>query len=113
MKKYIITVIILLGFQFAKSQSLYQRYLTANKDTIRTQLRMAFLDYAEAQADTATKKNERLCKNGIAALGGGWYTDVLSFMYAVKENNAVPTDGQIRNFVVIVWARLAELESRR
>lgn len=113
MKKLILLTLIVIGFQTAKSQSLHQRLVTATKDTIRTQIRMAILDYAEMQVDTATKKNERLCKDLMVELGGGWFTNIFAFMYAVKENDTVPTDGKVRNFVVTVWGRVAELNTRR
>ncbi|HLO37980.1 MAG TPA: hypothetical protein VK173_05815 [Lacibacter sp.] len=114
MKKFIITAIILIAANFSFGQnSLYSRYVNANKDSIRVQLRMAVLDHAEAQVDTATKKNERLCKDALIALGSGWFTDVFAFMYAVKENDAVPTDSKIKTFVASVWMRVAELNTRR
>jgi hypothetical protein len=55
MKKYIITAILVLGFQLAKSQVYVQRYALANKDTVRTQVRMAVIEIATSYHDNQRK----------------------------------------------------------
>jgi len=61
MKKYIIAIAIIFAAQAATSQVYVQRYALANKDTVRTQVRMAAIEIATSYIDTSTNSNRRLC----------------------------------------------------
>lgn len=113
MKKIIVTAIILLGFQLAKSQVYVQRYALANKDTVRTQIRMAAIEIASSYVDTATNNNKRFCQDILAEPTQSWYVDLFAYPLAAIAANANPTDAQVKAGILSLWSRSAILNTRR
>jgi len=113
MKKYVITAIILLGFQFAKSQVYVQRYALANKDTVRTQVRMACIEIATSYIDTATNGNKRLCADILVQPTASWFIDLFVYPLASIAQSNTPTDAQVKAGVLSLWNRNALINTRR
>jgi hypothetical protein len=113
MKKYIITAILVLGFQLAKSQVYVQRYALANKDTVRTQVRMAVIEIATSYHDTATNGNKRLCAYVLSEPTASWWVDWFMYPLAAIAQSATPTDAQVKAGVLTLWVRNSYLSTRR
>lgn len=113
MKKYILTLSVILAFQAAKSQVYIQRFALANKDTVRTQVRMSAIEIASAQIDTATGPNQRFCADILGNTTAGWWIDLLIYPLAAIAQSASPTDAQVKTGVQSLWVRSGWLNTRR
>ena len=113
MKKYILAAIIVLGFTAAKSQVYVQRYALANKDTVRTQVRMACIEIATSYVDTATNGNKRLCADILSNTTASWWIDLFIYPLAAIAQTATPTDAQVKAGILTLWTRNAALNTRR
>lgn len=115
MKKLLILVLIVIGFQTAKSQtSIYwQRQALAYKDTVRTQVRMAIIEIATSYHDTATNGNKRLCSYVLSEPTASWWVDWFIYPLAAIAQTASPTDAQVKAGVLTLWSRNSYLATRR
>lgn len=114
MKKTILALAIIFAATFSFAQtSLHQRYLNANKDTIRTQVRMSAIDYAVEQIDTATNKNLRLCTYVLREPTSSVWVDMFIYQLVVTLNTTTPTDNQVRTIVLAIWNRVANINTAR
>lgn len=113
MKKYILTIAIIFAAQFAFSQVYVQRYALANKDTVRTQVRMACIEIATSYIDTATNANKRLCADILGNTTASWWIDLFIYPLAAISPTATPTDAQVKNGVLTLWSRNAIINTRR
>ena len=114
MKKYIIAAIVAIAFTTsAKSQVYIQRYALANKDTVRTQVRMACIEIATSYIDTATNGNKRLCADILSNTTASWWIDLFIYPLAAIAQTATPTDPQVKAGILNLWNRNAALNTRR
>lgn len=114
MKKIIITSIILFAGYFAEAQtSFQQRFLNANRDSIRTQIRMAVIEIATDRVDTATGPSRRLCFDILSQPTQSFWVDYFAYQLVVLINNPTPTDNAVRNNVLSMWDRVALINTRR
>ena len=114
MKKTILALAIIFAATFSFAQSGYQlRFNSANKDTIRTQVRMSVIDYAVEQIDTATNKNLRLCTYVLREPTASAWVDMFIYQLVVTLNTATPTDNQVRTIVLSIWNRVANINTTR
>jgi hypothetical protein len=119
MKKYIIAAILVLGFQMAKSQVYIQRYALSNKDTVRTQVRMAIIEIATSYVDTATNNdskvwyNKRLCQVVLAEPTAQFWVDWFIYPLAAIAQSATPTDAQVKAGVLTLWHRNTFFSTKR
>jgi hypothetical protein len=119
MKKYIIAAILVIGFQTAFSQVYVQRYALANKDTVRTQVRMACIEIATSYIDTATNKdsgawyNKRLCQGILNEPTASWWVDLFAYPLAAIAQSATPTDAQVKAGVLTLWYRNTFFATKR
>lgn len=113
MKKYIFTIAIIFAAQFAFSQVYIQRYALANKDTVRTQVRMACIEIATSYIDTATNANKRLCADILVQPTASWFIDLFIYPLAAISQTATPTDVQVKAGVLTLWNRNALVNTRR
>jgi hypothetical protein len=113
MKKYIITVIILLGFQFAKSQVYNIRHNYAYNDTVRVRFKMAAIEVAVERFDTANVANgsKRQADKIVAYPNDSRWLDRYVFPYAATANK-VPTDAEAKAYVILIWNRIAYLGTK-
>jgi hypothetical protein len=111
MKKYILTAIILLGFQFAKSQVYNVRHNYAYNDTLRVRVKMAVIDVAVERYDTSTNASKRLTMDVLAKPNNNVWLDMFVFQICVLVS-AMPTDAQTKTYVNGLWARCAILNTR-
>lgn len=112
MKKTLLSVAILLAFSTAKAQ--YQtRYNLANKDSVRTQIRMAAIEIASSYVDTATSANQRFCADILVAPTAGWFVDLFAYPLAAISQTATPTDAQVKAGILTLWVRSTLLNTRR
>jgi hypothetical protein len=113
MKKLILLALVIIGFQTAKSQVYIQRYALANKDTVRTQVRMACIEIATSYVDTATNGNKRLCADILVQPTASWFIDLFIYPLAAIAQSATPTDAQVKAGVLSLWNRNALINTRR
>lgn len=113
MKKYILTIAIIFAAQFAFSQVYVQRYTLANKDTVRTQVRMACIEIATSYIDTATNGNKRLCADILVSPTASWFIDLFIYPLAAIAQTSSPTDAQVKTGVLSLWNRNALINTRR
>lgn len=113
MKKYIIAAILVIGFQSAFSQVYVQRYALANKDTVRTQVRMACIEIATTYIDTATNGNKRFCADILGNPTASFWVDYFMYPLAAIAQSATPTDAQVKAGVLSLWNRNVQINTRR
>lgn len=113
MKKLILFALIIIGFQTVKSQVYIQRFALANKDTVRTQVRMAVIEIATSYVDTATNANKRLCADVLGNTTASWWIDLFIYPLAAIAQSATPTDAQVKAGVLSLWNRNALINTRR
>ena len=112
MKKLSLSLVITLcaTVSFAQYQT---RYTYANKDTLRNQIRMAVIDVAVDRIDTASNSSFRLCADVLSQPTASYWLDVFTYQIVVQLPTSTPTDGTIRNYVIALWVRVSQLNSRR
>ena len=114
MKKAIIFLVIILAATFSYGQtSFQQRFLNANKDSIRTQIRMAVIDNAVNQVDTATNKNLRLCNLVLREPTNSFWVDMFVYQLVVTLNTSTPSDTQVRTIILSIWNRVANINTTK
>ena len=113
MKKIILFVLIVIGFQTAKSQVYVQRYALANKDTVRIQARMGVIEEAKLMIDTATGNNLRLCIDVLADPTASHWLDKFMYPLAAIAPTDKPTDAQVKAGIKSIWFLVAFLNTRR
>lgn len=113
MKKLITLVLIVIGFQSAKSQVYIQRFALANKDTVRTQVRMACIEIATSYIDTATNGNKRFCADILGNPTASFWVDYFIYPLAAIAQSATPTDAQVKAGILSLWYRNVQLNTRR
>ena len=114
MKKYILSIVIILAANFAIGQTSYQaRFANANRDSIRTQIRMAVIDIATERIDTATNATRRLCIDVLGQPTASFWVDYFAYQIVVMINTATPTDNMVRNNILLIWDRVALINTRR
>ncbi len=111
MKKTLITVLILCAFSTVKAQYL-TRYNYAQKDSIRTQTRMALVEASVERYDTATGNRHRLAAEMLAIPTSSRIVDMFVYPIVVLLQTATPTDAQIKALVVTLWNRVAEINTQ-
>lgn len=112
MKKYILSIAIVLAANFCNAQAYLLRQYYANKDTLRTQVKMSVIDVATERIDTATNASLRLCSDVLANPNDGIWLDMFVYQIVVIVNS-VPTDEQVKQYVNALWKRSAQLNTRR
>ena len=114
MKKVVLLLAIIFTATFSFAQTSYQqRFVNANKDSIRTQIRMAVLDNATAVVDTATNKNLRLCNLVLREPTSSVWVDMFVYQLVVTLATSTPTDNQVRTIVLAIWNRVANINTTR
>lgn len=113
MKKYILFVFILFAANAAFSQQYLNRHSYANRDTLRTQFKMALIDVAAERIDTATNNSLRLASDILANPNDTRWLDMFMFQAVVTLSSATPTDAQVKALVAALWRRSAALNTRR
>lgn len=113
MKKLFVLILLVIGFQTAKSQVYVQRYALANKDTVRTQVRMACIEIATSYIDTATNGNKRFCADILGNPTASFWVDYFMYPLAAIAQSATPNDAQVKAGVLSLWNRNVILNTRR
>lgn len=114
MKKIIILSVILLVAHFSQAQTNFQqRFLNANRDSIRTQIRMSVIEIATERIDTATNSSRRLCLDVLGQPTASFWVDYFAYQLVVLINTSTPNDNNIRNNVLSIWNRVALINTRR
>ncbi len=113
MKKLILFALIIIGFQTAKSQVYIQRYALANKDTVRTQIRMSAIEIAKSYIDTSTNGNKKLCSFILGEPTASYWVDWFAYPLAAIAPNATPTDAQVKAGMQNLWWTVVYLSTRR
>jgi hypothetical protein len=113
MKKIILSVVIVFAFKAATSQVYIQRFALANKDTVRTQIRMAAIEIATSYVDTATNGNKRFCADILSEPTASWWIDWFAYPLAAIAQTSTPTDAQVKAGILTLWTRNVQLSTRR
>lgn len=112
MKKYILAIGIL--FISSVSMAQYQtRYNYANKDSLRTQIRMAAIDISVERFDTATNASKRLATEILAVPTASGWLDMFVYPMVILLNTGTPTDAVVKGFVNTLWSRVAQINTSR
>jgi hypothetical protein len=112
MKKYILAIAIL--FISSVSMAQYQtRYNYANKDSLRTQIRMAAIEVSVERFDTATNGSKRLAMDILRVPTASNWLDIFVYPIVILLNTGTPTDAVVKGLVNNLWARVAQINTSR